>query len=163
MAVLPDLIDETRLLLSLVEKTLIKTEEVQCGGDTGEGAVEGARNLLDFFLATRELKRVAGDLNRIAEDIFTSFMGDQHRHTIDGTTVEVRRSYRRTDWEHAKLATHIALRALGGEVVEGMDLVVDAFVTACRPEWRITALKDMGLSDEDYCSRELGRPTVTVL
>lgn len=162
MAVLPDLIDETRLLLSLVEKTLIKTEEVQCGGDTGDSSPEGARNLLDFFLATRELKRVAGDLNRIAEDVFTSFMGD-HRHTIDGTTVEVRRSYRRTDWEHAKLATHIALRALGGEVVEGMDLVVDAFVTACRPEWRITALKDMGLSDEDYCSRELGRATVTVL
>lgn len=163
MTVLLDLTDQARLCQAVIEKTLLQTEEVKCGGDMGREPNEAARNLLDFHVATLELKRLAGDLHRIAEDMLVASMGDQRRATIDGTTVEIRRAYRRTDWEHSKLATHVALTALGGEVVAGMDVIVDAFLRACRPEWRVTVLKEMGLDDEDYSTRELGRATVSLL
>lgn len=153
---LRDLTDESRLALALIEKTLVGTEEV-------EAAEQDEARALDFHLATLELKRVAGDLHRIAEDLLVAVLGNQRRKTIGDHTVEVRRAYKRSEWEHAKLATHVALRATGGELVDGMDLVVDAFIKACRPEWRVGALKDMGLSDDEYCSRELGRATVSVL
>jgi hypothetical protein len=151
-----DLADSTRFLIAITEKTFIATEELK---DT----FAPRRDALEFLRAALELKRLASDLHRVAEDYFVDLMGNEKRALVDGTVVEVRRAYRRTDWEHSKLATHVALTALGGEVVEGMDVIVDAFLRACRPEWRITALKEFGLDDEDYCSRELGRATVTVV
>ena len=163
MTLLLEVLDQTRVVQTLVEKTIIKTEEVQCGGDMGDDANEAARNLVDFHLASLELKRMAGDLHRIAEDMLTTNFGATGTHTVDGTTFQIRRAYRRTDWEHSRVATHVALRALGGEVIEGMDVIVDAFLKACSPSWHVTALKEMGLSDEDYCSRELGRASVTVM
>lgn len=150
-----EITDEARLLQALCEKAIIKSEEVEAQGEP--------RPFLDLHLATLELKRLAGDLHRIAEDLLVAALDGVRRVTIDGTTVEVRRSYRRTDWEHSKVATHVALTALGGEVIEGMDVVIDALLKACRPEWRVTALKDMGLNDEDYATRILGRATVAVL
>lgn len=163
MTLLLDLTDQARLAQAVVEKSLIQSGEFECGRDMGESANEALRNMLDFHLATLELKRLAGDLHRIAEDLFTAQLGNQRRLTIGDKTVEVRRAYKRSEWEHSKLASHVALRALGGEVIEGMDVIIDAFVKACRPEWRVTVLKEMGLNDEDYATRELGRATVSVL
>lgn len=151
------LADEVRMLLALLEKTFIKTEEI--------APSESEVAYLDFHLVTLELKRVAGDLHRIAEDLLVEALDRDgvRRATIGERTVEVRRAYKRTDWEHSKVATHVALRATGGELVDGMAEVVDAFIKACRPEWRVSVLKEMGLDDEDYCSRELGRASVSVL
>ncbi len=151
---LNELADTCRVIISLQEKLLECTEEIK-----DPGRIEA----LNFCMVALEMKRMAADIHRIAEDMLVAAVGEKTgKHTIDGTVIDVRRSYRRSEWEHSKLATHVALRATGGEMVEGMDEVVDAFIKACRPEWRVGYLKEIGLSDEDYCSRDLGRPTVTV-
>lgn len=158
---LPSLADEARLIATMLEHLLDGTDNEAL--DAEALGPQDEKEALAFHVAALEMKRLAADISRIAETILVDALAGQRRVTIDGKTVEVRHAYKRTEWEHAKLATHVALRALGGEVVEGMDLVVDAFVKACRPEWRVTALKEMGLSDDEYCSRELGRPSVSIL
>lgn len=152
---LTELADATRLSLVLAEKLIEDTETVV--------NPEDLKAATDFLIVAREFRALAADLARIAEDMVAAAMGDKKTSTFDGRTIEVRRAYRRTDWEHAKLATHVALRATGGELVDQLPEIVDAFVKACNPSWRITYLKEIGLDDEDYCSRELGRATVTVL
>lgn len=149
-----DLADQTRVILSLLEKTVFDSEMIES---------DDVKNSLAFLLAAREAHRMTGDIARIAEDLMLTALGDKRTMTLDGVTLEVRRSYRRSNWEHSKLATHVALRATGGEMVDGMPEIVDAFLKACNPTWRVTALKEMGLSDEDYCDRELSRPTVSVI
>jgi hypothetical protein len=52
-----------------------------------------------------------------------------------------------------------------GEVL--MDAVVanrvlDAFMKACRPEWRVGGLKELGIDIDDYCSKEFGVSRVQV-
>ena len=163
MTVLADLTDQTRLIQALVEKSLIQTEEIKSGGDMGDGANDALRNMVDFHLVTLELKRLASDLHRIAEDLLADGLGDQRRVAVGEHTVEVRRAYKRTDWEHSKLAMHVALSATQGELIEGMADIVDAFVKCCNPGWRVTALKERGLDDSEYCVRELSRATVTVV
>lgn len=162
MTLLDELIEEVIVLNTLVGKAFIKSEEVGSGDTLGDSPAEGARNLVDFHIGTLELKRLASDLHRIAEDLVTAAF-NSGQHTVDGSSFAVRRAYKRTEWEHAKLATHVALRATGGELVDGMPEVIDAIVKACNPSWRVTVLKEMGLDDEEYCSRELGRATVTLL
>lgn len=152
-----ELTDQTRVLLALMEKLFENTEFAD---NTEDQKVAAA---LEFHCAALAAKRLMSDISRIAEDILVAAMKGERRATIDGTTIEIRRAYRRTDWEHAKLATHVALSVTGGELVEGMAEVIDAFVKACRPEWRVSYLKELGLDDQDYCSRDLGRATVTVL
>lgn len=151
---LADLADSARLNVALAEKLIEVTEETE---------PDDLKGCLAVLLAAKELKGLASDFYRIVEDMTVAAMGDKRTVALDGHTLEVRRSYRRSDWEHSKLATHVALRALGGEMIEGMDLVVDAFLKACRPEWRVSVLKEMGLSDEDYCARELSRASVAIL
>lgn len=151
---LSQLAQQVVVIQSLLEKTILDSEAVE---------VDDEKGALEFLLAAREAHRMTGDIARIAEDMMVKALGDQRRSVLDGKTVEVRRAYRRTDWENSKVATHVAMRALGGEVIEGMDLVIDAFLKACNPSWRVTALKDMGLNDEDYCERELGRASVSVI
>jgi hypothetical protein len=151
---LTDLTDATRLNVALAEK-LIEATEVAGPFDL--------KAVVDFLVAARELKALVGDVARIAEDMVVEAMGDKRTTTFDGRTVEVRRSYKRTDWEHSKLAMHVALRATGGELIDQMPEVIDALLKACNPSWRVTALKEMGLDDTDYCSRELQRATVAVM
>ena len=151
---LADLADSARLNVALAEKLIEVTEETK---------PDDIKACLAVLLAAKELKGLASDFYRIVEDMTVAAMGDKRTVALDGHTLEVRRSYKRTDWEHSKLATHVALRALGGEMIEGMDLVIDALLKACNPSWRVTVLKEMGLDDEDYAERVLGRATVSLL
>lgn len=150
-----DLAHEMAVIRATLEQTLMDSEVVVGHGDE--------KPALDFLLQARESHRLTGDLARIAEDMIVDLMGDRRRAVVGEHSLEVRRAYKRTDWEHSKVATHVALRATGGELVEGMPEVIDAFLKACNPSWRVTALKDMGLVDDDYCSKELQRATVQVI
>lgn len=151
-----DLTDATKVSIALAERLIEQTEQVADVAADLKGATE-------FLVVTRELRALTADAARIAEDIVVDAMGEKRTATFDGRTVEVRRSYRRSDWEHSKLATHVALRATGGELIDQMPEVIDALLKACNPSWRVTVLKEIGLDDKDYCSRELQRATVAVL
>lgn len=143
------------MLQSLMEKAIADSEV--------DVFPENDRDAVEFLVAARELHRLTGDLARIAEDMVVAALDGARRKTVGERTVEVRRAYRRTEWEHSKLAMHVALRATQGEVIDGMAEIVDEFVKCCNPSWRVTALKERGLDDADYCTRELSRASVSVL
>jgi hypothetical protein len=161
VTVLLDLTDQARLYQALIEKSLIMTEEVKDNGELP--ATEALKELLDFHVATLELKRMAADLHRIAEDLLVAGMGENRRTTIDGTTVEVRRSYNRK-WDNELLCGAIAACVLQGERIAEVDAVVEviAKLLYASTQWRVTELKAIGIDDERYATRELGRATVSL-
>lgn len=152
---LHDLADHARVIHVLAEKLLEQTGEI--------GEELDQKEALDFHCATLEVKRLLSDVHRIAEDILVKAVGEKSgKTTIDGTTIDVRRSYRRT-WDSPLLAGAVAACTLQGERLDEVDQVIQALLKVARFEWRVTALTDLGISPDRYCDKDLGRATVTLL
>lgn len=117
---------------------------------------------LELHQTTKVLAGLLRDLASETDRLLIVSLDGQRKAVVGDKLVEVRRAYRRFDWDHPLLAERVAIAALEGEVLPETKTIVDAWLKACRPEWRTTALKDMGIDADAYCSKELGRATVTV-
>lgn len=152
-----DLWDTTRLLAGLLTKLIDRFEDPDLFADTKP---EGA---LALHQGVKVLSGLVRDLAAEADRLLIATMGGERKALVDGKTVEIRRAYKRFEWDHPLLAERVAIVALDGEVLPETKTVIDAWLKACRPEWRITGLKDMGIDGDEFCSKELQRATVQVI
>lgn len=146
------LAEHIRLCVGIVEKATVRFDRAV------EGGIDGA---LEIFEEAKRLVGVARDLQNEAERLLIAAMGDEHVADVDGRIIEVRKSWKRT-WDSPKLASAVAAVVLQGERIPEVDEVVGALTRAARMEWRTTELKKLGLKDHDFCTKELGRTTVSV-
>jgi hypothetical protein len=80
----------------------------------------------------------------------------------------VRRAVRRSDWDHEALWQVVAARALDerrldhhtGEVEPAHEAVSRVLATCIAPTWRITALRERGIDETEYCHADRDRTTV---
>lgn len=86
------------------------------------------------------------------------------RLTVESVvTVEGTSSVERSEWRHrdllVKLLTQMFPKGLvnrnDGEVWE-VDALADSFLAWCRPEWKLTGVRDCGVNPDDYCTIKTG-------
>jgi hypothetical protein len=150
-----DLVDHARLIAGVLTKLI--------GRFDTPGLFEGIKpeQALAFHQETKNLAGLARDLVSEADTLLIASMDGERKQLIGDKTVEVRRSYKRT-WDTPLLAGAVAACVLEGERIPEVDKVVEALVSVARMEWRVTDLAKLGISDEGYCSRELGRAQVSI-
>ena len=93
------------------------------------------------------------------------------QHTPAGLPVKVHGGWDRKEWQHRDIARLLAERTLVDPLTGEFDpamvrpamLVVDAVLEACRPEWRVTALKAAGIELDGLCKEQPKRMTVQFL
>lgn len=151
-----DLLDQLRFIETSLIQLISRFDDEQLWMRTGPAGA------LAIHGEAKKLSGLVRDLVNEVDGLLIASMEGQRRAEIDGRVVETRRAYKRT-WDTPLLAGAVAACVLGGERLAEVDTVVEAFVRAARLEWRVTALDEMGITPDDYCSKELGRPTVTVI
>lgn len=150
-----DLVDHVRLISGLVAKLTGRFDSDLLWKECGRS---GALALRDEVKVLTGLVR---DLATEADGLLVATMEGERQALIDGHTVTVRRAYLRK-WDTPLLAGAVAACVLAGERLPEVDTVVEAFVKAARMEWRVTAIDEMGIDSDRYCTKELGRATVVV-
>lgn len=150
-----DLLDHVRLVAGIVVKA---TERF---GDPDLFTATGPEQALALHLEIKNLSGLVRDLMAEADRLLITAMAGERKALIGEHTVEIRRAYKRT-WDTPLLAGAVAACVLEGERIPEVDKVVEAFVNVARLEWRVTELEKLGIADEVYCIKELGRPTVQI-
>lgn len=131
---------------------------------------------IDLLHTIRTARQDLTLAERALEDAAVKAMTSD-RATLDGRwTAERRFGKDRKEWDHERLQSEVVQRAIDtarvnpetGEIRDGVEpnattwAVRDALIACARPEWRVTALKVMGIAPDDYCTAIKGRATVTV-
>ena len=151
-----DLLANIQLLNGLAEKLLGRFDDEQLWLTTN------TEPALAIHAETRILRGHATDIGKETDRLLIATLGGARHATVNGKVIEVRRSYRRT-WDTPLLAGAVAARVLQGERLEQVDHVIAAFVQTARLEWRVTELEKLGINADDYCDKELGQATVSVI
>lgn len=153
-----DLIDHIRLIESVLMKAVERLYSDLLPKELGRAGA------LHVWLETKDLLGFARDLQQAADKLLIATLEGERKAEIDGRQVEVRRGWNRR-WDHPLVAGAIAASTLEGERIPEVDEVVTAIVHAlgAATQWKTGALKEMGISDEGYCQKELGRATVSVI
>jgi hypothetical protein len=121
------------------------------------GLADGYAQLKDFY-------RAVGDLVRHVEDNVAATMTQDVVNLGDEFTLERHRGRIRKQWQSVEL-----LRALVGDQLVDPDTGENVFgkLVACLPltgslSWRVTALRELGITPGDWCAEEPARTTVAI-
>jgi len=124
--------------------------------------------LLTLLADLREQRRQLALAEAYAETACARAM-PANKFEAPGLFAERRGGRSRKEWDHPRVAWRVASAAAvsksTGEMLVDPDrlrAVVDAFVAASTPGWRVTVLREMGVEFDDACVVEAGRRTVTV-
>lgn len=130
--------------------------------------------LIDLLLQVRTARQNLALAERELEGAAARAMtGD--RVAVQGKWIAERRWGKdRTKWENDDLAREVVKRAIDtarvdtstGELIEPNATtwaVRDALLACARPSWRVTALRELDINPDEYCSSEKARPTVQVV
>jgi hypothetical protein len=154
-----DLVDHVRLIASVTANLLSRLDN-SADYDRLYNKVQPEQALA----LQQEVKNLAGlvrDLVNEADQLLIASLDGAKKAVVGDKVVEVRRAYKRT-WDTPLLAGAVAACVLQGERIPEVDKVVEALLAVARMEWRVTDLAKLGIEDERYCEKELGRPTVSV-
>lgn len=154
-----DLADHVRLIAGVMTNLLARLDKSE-----DYDRLYDKVNPEQALVLQQEVKNLAGlmrDLVNEADQLLIASLDGQRKAVIGNKVIEVRRAYRRT-WDTPLLAGAVAACVLEGERIPEVDKVVEALVSVARLEWRVTDLAKLGISDEKYCEKELGRATVSV-
>lgn len=155
-----DLTDHVRLITGVMENLLARLDKSE-----DYDRMYDEVNPEQALALQQEVKKLSGlmrDLVNEADQLLIASLDGQRKAIVGEKVVEVRRSYRRT-WDTPLLAGAVAACVLEGERIPEVDKVVEALVAVARMEWRVTDLAKLGIDDEKYCDKELGRATVSVV
>jgi hypothetical protein len=126
--------------------------------------------LAKLLLQGREMVRVMRDITGRIEQATVRAM-PHRKAVIEGVGhLEKSAETTRRAWDSPLLAGAVLQSAVNtwkeetGEVVSSdvANMVLDAFMKAARPEWRVTALRDMGINADNYCEVSYGEQKVRV-
>jgi hypothetical protein len=154
-------------MLDDAEKILTQLDEVAGVEELDSYTVEELTKLL---IQGREMVRVMRDISGRIEGALVRAM-PHRKMTIEGIGVlEKTTETTRKEWDHPLVASRVANTVTDtwkhstGEVLDG-DLVamfLKAFSDAARMEWRVTALRDMGIDPDKYCQTTYGSQKVRI-
>ena len=154
-------------MLDEAEKILTRLDEVAEPDDLDQYSLE---DLVKLLIQGREMTRVIRDITSRIEQATVRAM-PHRKMTLEGIgVVEKTTETTRKEWDHPMVAGQVVLRATDawtqetGEIVsnELAGRLLDAMMTAARMEWRVTALKEMGIDPEQYCETTYGSQKVRV-
>lgn len=126
--------------------------------------------LARLLLQSREMVRVMRDITGRIEQATVRAM-PHRKMVIEGVGhLEKAAETTRRAWDSPLLAGAVLKAAVTqwvqetGEVVgdDVANMVLEAFMKAARPEWRVTALRDMGIDADNYCEVSYGEQKVRV-
>ena len=116
----------------------------------------------------RQIKADLDALLRECENDVARLMPDK-KVVVDGIGQIERRTQITRKWESSELLKDLCRLALmnreTGEVDQQLLARVHAILAAAMPitastGWRVTALKDLGLNEDEYCDKTFGRQTI---
>lgn len=122
-------------------------------------ATSDPTDLATIFLAIEDIKGDVQALRNAVEQHLVEAMGDDPELTVEGAVLEVRRADSRKAWAHQDLAAEVAERLVQsavdfetGEVLKTPEDLLREMVTyAGVSYWKVGALKQLGISADDYC------------
>lgn len=154
-------------MLNEAEKILTQLDEVAEPNELDEYSLE---TLVKLLIQGREMVRIMRDIAGRIEQATVRAM-PHRKMVIDGIgTVEKTTETARKEWDHPLVAGQVLRSATDswaketGEIVdqELAGKVLDAFMAAARMEWRVTALKDLGINPDNYCETTYGSQKIRV-
>jgi hypothetical protein len=115
--------------------------------------------LAGAFLAIEDIKGDVQAARNLVEQRLVEAMGDDPELTVEGAVLEVRRADSRKAWAHQDLAAEVADRLVQssvdfetGEILKSPEELLREMVTyAGVSYWKVGALKQLGISADDYC------------
>jgi len=123
---------------------------------------EDPQFLAALLLDLRNLKHLLAIVYKSAEQALIRSLGDRRNLETGDGLYEVRRSMKRTGWDHDELWRHVVARARDerrvdeatGEYESESEAIARVLFRCARPSWRLTALRDMGLDPDEFCKVE---------
>jgi hypothetical protein len=126
--------------------------------------------LVQGLLTAREMASYCRGIAGQVERAVAAAMPDK-KMVVPGVGVLERRvEISRKEFDVPRIAGRVVRAALDrrldpetGELrCDEATAVLEAFMLACRPEWRVGGLKDLGIDIDQYCTKEFGLPRVQV-
>jgi hypothetical protein len=154
-------------MLDDAEKVLFQLDDVVTPEVLGAYSVE---ELARMVLQGRELVRVLRDITGRCEQALVATM-PQKKMTVEGIGVlEKTTETSRKEWDHpllfgrvAKVSEQLRVDPESGEIkLSEAEALLKAITMACRPEWRVTALKELGIDANDFCEVTYGAQKVRI-
>lgn len=112
-----------------------------------------------LLVAIRETRSNLSTLTHRIERELLAVMGDR-RFVVEGVgEVICRKATKRTKWDHHALMMRVVARALDERILdassgeyESEGSAVARVMEACaRPNWRVTALRELGIDPDEWC------------
>jgi hypothetical protein len=136
--------------------------------DTG---LRGGRSVEDLARMLVVIRDARAALAVVADHVAAVFVHQvRGRETVvDGLGVfAIRRSVRRTQWDHERLWRAVVARALDerhldfatGEYEPAYEAVARVLAVCVAPTWRVTALRGRGIDESEYCHVVADKATV---
>lgn len=150
-----DMVEHAQLLNAVLTRLVTRFDPELFATITPEGA-------LALHNEAKALAGLARDLVSEADTLLIASLDGSRRATVDNKVIEVRRAYKRV-WDTPLLLGAAAACLLQGERVEEVDTVLVGLERLARMEWRVTELEKIGVDTDSYCTKELGRATVSVI
>lgn len=120
--------------------------------------------LLTWLAQARQLRKIIGDLERHIEGETAPLLPKRSEHPTLGA-VEVRKATDRKNWDWPALLDAmwpiLAERSEGDMGAMVTDLLNVVGLTPSKGP-RIGPLRDLGLDDDEFCTKQPGRQTVTI-
>ena len=130
--------------------------------------------LIDLLLLVRTARQDLALVERALEDSASGRMVSD-RIAVEGRWVAERRWGRdRSAWNNEDLTHEVVKRAIvessvdreTGEIIEPNATtwaVRDALIATARPSWRVTAVRELGIDPDEFCTSIKGRSTLQIL
>lgn len=130
--------------------------------------------LIDLLLLVRTARQDLALVERALEDSASDRMVSD-RVAVEGRWVAERRRGRdRSAWKNEDLTHEVVKRAIieasvdreTGEIIEPNATtwaVRDALVATARPSWRVTALRELDIDPDEFCTSVKGRSTLQII
>jgi hypothetical protein len=126
------------------------------------GVCDEGRSVDDLARLLVVIRDARAALAVVADHVAAAF-ADQvrgHEFVVDGLGVfAIRRSVRRTQWDHEALWLVVVARALDerkidcatGECEPAYEAVSRVLAACVSPAWRVTALRERGIDETEFC------------
>ena len=139
--------------------------------DGGLTVTSDKEHLVRLLCAIRDTRaRLADSYAQIERMLIDECEGDRTRRlTVEGIgEIEIKRSTKRTEWANDDLTKVLVARALDereadpetGEYEPREQAVARILSECARPSWRVTALRNHGVDETEFCHVEPGSMSV---
>jgi hypothetical protein len=133
------------------------------------------RGALDALAHVKKARRKMKGLELILEDVAIAAMHHAELENFDGDgyTARLHRGGHRKGWRHTDLVKDVTARTIKLRIKQYPDVDPEILTrivqqdmavaySACRPEWRTTVLRRLGIEANDYSTKGPGQQSIEI-